>query len=363
MPFSLLRSVVSQQPAISRVRFPLLLQLGLRRSKRMGARQASRLVSCALLLGLLSCDRREDSHEQRKESTPSPPDGPMQLYLPEHSAEPNDPEHTVDLSTAEQEGAPVVPMAGGPCPSDMVFVAGALCIDRYEVSLVDVAKNRFLSPHFPPTRKYTSFLFQQWSGRAPSSGRSLGRSLPVPDPPDFQLKEEFEPKAQSIAGVIPAGYLTRGFSETACENAGKRLCTRDEWVMACRGQEDRLFPYGEIYREGVCNVHRANHPASLLHGDASRNHMDPRLGLTQDDDGPLLRRTGATPECVSRWGADAIYDMVGNLDEWIADPTGTFVGGFYSRATRNGCEASIESHAPDYLDYSLGTRCCRAPGG
>lgn len=325
-------------------------------------RSARRLASCVLVLGLLCCDRHEEPPEERKEPAAPPAEAPLHLYLPDHSAEQIDSEHTVDLSGAAQEQRPVLPVGAGPCPSDMVFVAGSFCIDRYEVSLVDVAKSRFLSPHFPPSRKYTSSLFQQWTGRAPSSGRSLGRSLPVPDPPEFQLKEDFEPKAQSIAGVIPAGYLTRGFAETACENAGKRLCTRDEWVIACRGQEDRLFPYGESYREGVCNVHRASHPASLLHGDASRNHMDPRLGLTQDDEGPLLRRTGATPECVSRWGADGAYDMVGNLDEWIADPTGTFVGGFYSRATRSGCESSIESHSPEYLDYSLGTRCCRAPG-
>ena len=40
----------------------------------------------------------------------------------------------------------------------------------------------------------------------------------------------------------------------------------------------------------------------------------------------MLRRTGETPECISLWGDDGIADMVGNLDEWIDDAAGTFVG-------------------------------------
>jgi hypothetical protein len=88
-------------------------------------------------------------------------------------------------------------------------------------------------------------------------------------------------------------------------------------------------------------------------------HSDPRLDLVQAEDGPLLRPTGATPECASRWGDDAIYDMVGNLDEWIDDPEGTFVGGFFSRSTKNGCDASVRTHPFAYWDYSLGVRCCQ----
>jgi hypothetical protein len=81
--------------------------------------------------------------------------------------------------------------------------------------------------------------------------------------------------------------------------------------------------------------------------------------LTRSERGPLLRQTGATHSCRSEWGQDAVFDMVGNLDEWIDDETGAFVGGFYARATREGCDARITSHPPEYFDYSLGVRCCR----
>jgi hypothetical protein len=55
-----------------------------------------------------------------------------------------------------------------------------------------------------------------------------------------------------------------------------------------------------------------------------------------------------------------VFDMVGNLDEWVEDPEGTFAGGFYSRGTHEGCDAVISSHDFAYFDYSLGTRCCRS---
>ncbi|HEY8945757.1 MAG TPA: hypothetical protein VIM73_15915, partial [Polyangiaceae bacterium] len=103
-----------------------------------------------------------------------------------------------------------------------------------------------------------------------------------------------------------------------------------------------------------------SHPAGVLHRDASREHRDPRLNLVADAEGPLLRKTGETPTCRSEWGSDAVFDMVGNVDEWVAD--GSFVGGFYARATREGCDARISSHAREYFDYSLGARCCRSLG-
>jgi sulfatase modifying factor 1 len=268
----------------------------------------------------------------------------------------------VDLGGQGQD-APRTPGApGGPCPADMVLVSGDFCIDRYEVSLVDRALGRVLSPHYPPDRAATLRLFETWQRDAPRSRMSLGRSLPIPSPPEFQLQQDFIPRAVSEMGVLPAGYLSRTSAERACQEAGKRLCARGEWVVACRGQEDRAFPYGSDYKKDACNVHRQSHPARLLHGNSSEYHTDPRLGLTEDLEGPLLRRTGQTEACVSRWGADGLYDMVGNLDEWIDDPEGTFVGGFYSRATKDGCNSMIDVHAPAYFDYSLGARCCLDPG-
>jgi sulfatase modifying factor 1 len=98
----------------------------------------------------------------------------------------------------------------------------------------------------------------------------------------------------------------------------------------------------------------------LLHGHASVGHLDPRLGrVILDETGPGLRPTGSTPTCASKWNGDAIYDMVGNLDEWLDEKGGAFAGGFYARGTKSGCDALVDSHPSNYLDYSTGVRCCK----
>ncbi len=245
------------------------------------------------------------------------------------------------------------------CPPEMVDVAGAFCIDRHEASLVDQRRGRALSPFYPPTRKRTQSLFERWQAERTTLGPEWARVLALPEPPSWQLREDFEPRAVVKADALPSGYLDGASAARACANAGKRLCSEREWTTACRGERDRPFPYGDHHEPGACNVMRRSHPAALLHDDASIGHLDPRLNLTRDDDGPLLRKTGASRRCASRWGDDAIHDMVGNLDEWIADPNGTFMGGFYARQTNKGCASRIASHPYGYYDYSLGTRCCR----
>ena len=57
-----------------------------------------------------------------------------------------------------------------------------------------------------------------------------------------------------------------------------------------------------------------------------------------------------------------MIDMVGNLDEWVSDAEGVFVGGFYSRGTRTGCLSRVSTHVRSYSDYSTGARCCKDPG-
>lgn len=80
--------------------------------------------------------------------------------------------------------------------------------------------------------------------------------------------------------------------------------------------------------------------------------------MTSEVSGPLLRPAGGSPACASRWGDDAVYDMVGNLDEWSADPNGALLGGFYSRQTQDGCDSANTRHPPNFFNYSLGMRCC-----
>jgi len=242
------------------------------------------------------------------------------------------------------------------CPSDMVRV-GAYCIDRWEISSVDKTTGVALSPYYPPTPALVSEVWRGWLIEKQELGDEAARAMPLPPLPTLQRSGRFEVKALSRPGVIPQSYLSQVLARRACENAGKRLCTQDEWVNACKGKTARKFPYGTTYKQGVCNVHRMIHPAAVLHGSASLGHRDPRLNLVYEGDSPLLRTTGATTACASSWDDDQIFDMVGNLDEWVEE--GMFVGGFYARSTTNGCEAKVTNHASIYYDYSTGGRCCK----
>jgi sulfatase modifying factor 1 len=245
------------------------------------------------------------------------------------------------------------------CPAEMVRVHG-YCIDRWESSLVDVTTGEPLSPYYAPVKNDLDAAYEYWQSERFTLGDEAAQRAPLPELPAWQREHTFSPRAVSRPGVVPQGYLSYYTAKKACTNAGKRLCTEKEWVTACEGERATKFPYGERYKVFACNVFRPYHPAFVLHQNSSLGHRDPRLNLVvEGEDDPLLRATGATPSCVSRWGADVIYDMVGNVDEWVeGEKRPTFVGGFYARSTTNGCEARVDSHAPQYYDYSLGTRCC-----
>jgi sulfatase modifying factor 1 len=314
------------------------------------ARRTAALVP--ILIALVACSRAErESAEERAPSSPGSSSSlesaapPALLYVPSAEALLPPP-----IGGGFLPGAPVV--SGGRCPSEMVDVRGEFCIDRYESQLVDARRGEPLSPYYHPTRAQTALNRTRYEKLALAKGQPA-----LPEPPAFQLEGDVEPLARSVAGVIPNGYLSGVVAKAACEQAGKRLCTHAEWLTACRGQGGRAYPYGDRYEDGVCNVHRETHPAASLHGNPSRHHLDPRLNRVSDHRGPLLRPTGSLPRCKSDWGSDAVYDLVGNLDEWAADAA--FHGGFYARATREGCEARIGSHPVQYFDYSLGSRCCR----
>jgi tRNA A-37 threonylcarbamoyl transferase component Bud32 len=243
------------------------------------------------------------------------------------------------------------------CSGDMVRVANQFCIDRYESSAVDDLNGRALSPYYPPSPDLVGKVLADWTRRV--EGGTTGLPVPLPPLPEWEQERGWRPRAVSQPGVVPQGYTTQIIAAVACAAAGKRLCTTDEWRTACRGERRTKFPYGPTYQPGVCNVSRSGHPAGLLHLDYTDGLLDPRMNtVASPTTGPLLRPTGATPTCASRWGNDAVYDMVGNLDEWSADPAGVILGGFYWRPTAEGCEATNTSHTADFFNYSLGIRCC-----
>ena len=199
----------------------------------------------------------------------------------------------------------------------------AYCIDRFEASLVEV----------------TATGEKPFSPYEPVKGRNV--------------------KAVSRGGVVPQAYISRNEADVACRAAKKRLCTEAEWVRACQGQRAATFPYGNERKTGYCNDNGkpplATYYATMSHPAA--NEWDARNDARLNQQPESLSKTGSHPLCKSPYG---VYDLMGNLHEWVVDPGGTFVGGYYldTKLNGDGCHYKTVAHDASYHDYSTGFRCC-----
>jgi hypothetical protein len=208
-----------------------------------------------------------------------------------------------------------------PCPPDMVPVAGAFCLDRYEASRPD----------------------------ASATGVGADGS-----------------KATSRAGVLPWFPVDRALALAACTAAGKRLCTAVEVQGACQGTAGTTYTYGDAYDADVCNGIDAfcdcTHPNCAALAECPYPHCrsySPE-GIYGSGCGSAFHvvPTGAFPACVS---ADGAFDLNGNV--WELVDVGTtaswYKGGAYN------CSDSELLHRCDgmYQEISAkGFRCCRDLG-
>ena len=165
-------------------------------------------------------------------------------------------------------------------------------------------------------------------------------------------------EAPNQAGMPPFAMQTAKDATDFCTARGKRMCTEAEWVRACAGPHRATYPYGGTTRRpGACNdAGRAplTALANELPAEPWERMNDPRLNQVKGS----VARTGSHPDCASPEG---VYDLVGNLHEWVDDPEGTFLGGYYLDTTLNGpgCRYKTVAHGAIYHDYSTGFRCCR----
>ena len=203
------------------------------------------------------------------------------------------------------------------CPADMVPVCSAYCIDHYEASRQDATA---------------------------TSGGS-----------DATL-------AVSQAGVIPwysndaeAG-MNQSIAAAACEAAGKRLCTPQEWQVACSGLDDLVYTYGDDYDPATCN---SIDTFCDCDGDGEPDGDAAYPHCRQECDTDFhVEPTGTFPQCVGQFGA---MDINGNVWEVVDEDDGVnhYRGGAYN------CGDSETLHRCDYdgkengnFPSAKGFRCC-----
>jgi PKD repeat protein len=133
----------------------------------------------------------------------------------------------------------------------------------------------------------------------------------------------------NISGERPTASVSWVQAKMFCMDAGKRLCTQEEWVTACRGMKKTVYPYGPKYEQGRC-------PAE---GDASH-------------------KSGRFPRCGEEGGPQ---DMVGNVWEWVEDKRGDYplmLGGSFRFGENADCQLSTEGSV-GAKSGEVGFRCCK----
>jgi len=177
------------------------------------------------------------------------------------------------------------------CPPDSVKV-GNICIDTYEASAWQI----------PPSK--TSLVKKVQAGKVTLADLTAGGAtllstgLCTPSyPANFPLDGNWTPVlgsnppspgvyAVSIPGVLPSACTSWFQANQACLLSGKRLLTNLEWQGAAAGTPDPGTDNGT----SDCNISTAGRAVNA----------------------------GSRASCKSAWG---VFDMVGNLNEWVADWT------------------------------------------
>jgi sulfatase modifying factor 1 len=178
---------------------------------------------------------------------------------------------------------------------------------------------------------------------------------------------------------LPFVFVTPAQADRICHLQGKRLCTQEEWNLACRadpeGGPDRVYAYGNELDLGICNTNKTR--SEGLHCDVSTN------GKLWTTCGTNTEPSGAFPKCRSRFG---VFDQHGNVAEIMTrfEPadglvysqlkgsaffyvdvakTPTDPGGYWTKYPDH-CNFDPRWHVEkmteaSHMNYHLGFRCCR----
>ena len=156
-------------------------------------------------------------------------------------------------------------------------------------------------------------------------------------------------KAVSAKHQIPALRTSWFDAKAACEAAGRRMCTEEEWVSACQGARALDDNHnGELADDMIEGT-------AYPHGDLH----DPRRcwdGKDAATSRPVY--TGELPGCVTAAG---VYDLTGNVEEWAGETPEKAVllgGAFDTSEDHARCYRRNDSFGAGYAAPRTGFRCC-----
>ncbi len=327
-----------------------------------------------------------------------------------------------DEVASEDDAAPAAEEDTGPCPADMALIEVTepaplrFCVDRYEASLVEVVSDGTEQPfaHYVPVDGHevravsVPHVFPQGyisevqaADACSASGKHLCKpeewktACMGPSHTTFPYGDARKPGAchdtgksavvavfgaKAVAASTPYSAPARASATKPSASAAKPVAsaakrsatgkrahvTKGRAAQATRPRATK--PGAKPSPPSRPMVASAKRPTTRKPAKRSARpaSVDPGVWAKLNDPGlgqvdGALAKTGEHAECVNAYG---VFDMVGNLHEWVAtDPAlahGTFAGGYYLDTTINGdgCLYRTQAHAHDYHDYSTGFRCC-----
>jgi hypothetical protein len=131
-------------------------------------------------------------------------------------------------------------------------------------------------------------------------------------------------------GSMPVFGVPYAKAKELCRDAGKRLCTADEWERACKGPRSTVYSYGDTFDEDFCGL----------------GLEDPYASGTKD-------------ACKSEWG---VFDLSGNFREWTSSlrKNRPLVKGGLKGAPDKGTRCAMAAdESMEFTDKSISFRCCR----
>lgn len=214
------------------------------------------------------------------------------------------------------------------CPSNMIHVQGDYCNNLEEVCL------KWGDPDNKGANGPVQCLEFKFPTKCLSNTTHLSYCIdvyPYPNKPE----------------ELPTTNLSWFQAQELCGKEGKRLCNMKEFTQACRGPENKPYPYGYSRDCSKCNCDRTPWVDPTTH---SFQELDKRVTL------------GSMPECKSDYG---VMDTVGNNDRWVENENGKpFVsalkGGHAVLGARNRCSPTTLVHGPSFSFYETGALCCKS---
>lgn len=267
-------------------------------------------------------------------------------------------------SWAAKASIPADPSAAagdGTCPPEMVHVEGKYCPE---------AAQKCLALHDEFLKELDHKRDLRAKQIEPDKGTASERCLEYESPSVCLSKERREVSYcmdryewPNQKGVHPRLLTTWLEARDMCAEAGKRLCTEDEFNFACEGEEMLPYTYGYKRDANVCNIDKPYRMRKVKVSRWDNCQADPKC-KEEIDRLNQSHGAGEMDGCVSPEG---VYDLNGNANEWVEvpgaePPTRSGLKGGWWGPVRGRCRPTVRFHKENDWGYEVGFRCCKDAG-